>query len=105
MQKSRKNSAASRIIGKERRLSHGGGHTGWSRAWIINHYAKLWDKEAAYYKVSIPSIQQMSASAPPFTQSPLTKPLFHAAGSAGRSTILSKVLCTSGHQRRAGWEG
>lgn len=25
----------------ERRLSHGGGHTGWSRAWIINHWARL----------------------------------------------------------------
>ena len=25
----------------ERRLSHGGGHTGWSRAWIINFYARL----------------------------------------------------------------
>lgn len=32
----------------ESRLSHGGGHTGWSRAWIINHYAKLWDGNAAY---------------------------------------------------------
>ena len=32
----------------ERRLSGGGGHTGWSRAWIINHYAKLWDGEKAY---------------------------------------------------------
>ena len=27
----------------ERRLSHGGGHTGWSRAWIINHWARLHD--------------------------------------------------------------
>ena len=32
----------------ERRLEHGGGHTGWSRAWILNHYAKLWDGEQAY---------------------------------------------------------
>ena len=32
----------------EGRLSHGGGHTGWSRAWIINHYAKLWDGTEAY---------------------------------------------------------
>ncbi|MBQ9118652.1 MAG: glycoside hydrolase family 95 protein [Lachnospiraceae bacterium] len=32
----------------EGRLSHGGGHTGWSRAWIINHYAKLWDGDTAY---------------------------------------------------------
>ena len=27
----------------ERRLSHGGGHTGWSRAWIINMWARLFD--------------------------------------------------------------
>lgn len=31
--------AAARTI--ERRLSHGGGHSGWSRAWIINMYARL----------------------------------------------------------------
>lgn len=30
------------------RLSHGGGHTGWSRAWIINFFARLQDGEAAY---------------------------------------------------------
>lgn len=29
----------------ERRLSHGGGHTGWSRAWIINHWARLQNGE------------------------------------------------------------
>jgi len=31
----------------ERRLSHGGGHTGWSRAWVINFYARLLDGDAA----------------------------------------------------------
>lgn len=31
--------AAKRTL--ERRLQHGGGHTGWSRAWIINMYARL----------------------------------------------------------------
>lgn len=35
----------------ERRLSAGGGHTGWSRAWITNHYAKLWDGEKAYENI------------------------------------------------------
>ena len=29
----------------ERRLSNGGGHTGWSRAWIINMWARLRDGE------------------------------------------------------------
>ncbi len=28
-----------------RRLTHGGGHTGWSRAWIINMWARLHEKE------------------------------------------------------------
>jgi alpha-L-fucosidase 2 len=30
------------------RLSHGGGHTGWSRAWIINFFARLQDGDEAY---------------------------------------------------------
>jgi len=30
------------------RLAHGGGHTGWSRAWIINFYARLQDAEKAH---------------------------------------------------------
>ena len=32
----------------EYRIAHGGGHTGWSRAWIINFYARLKDGEKAY---------------------------------------------------------
>lgn len=32
----------------ERRLQNGGGHTGWSRAWIMNMYTRLWDGEKAY---------------------------------------------------------
>lgn len=32
----------------ERRLANGGGHTGWSRAWIINFYARLADGNSAY---------------------------------------------------------
>ena len=35
----------------ERRLSQGGGHTGWSRAWIINFYARLQNGEKAYENV------------------------------------------------------
>ncbi len=31
----------------ERRLAHGGGHTGWSRAWLINLFARLEDGAAA----------------------------------------------------------
>jgi alpha-L-fucosidase 2 len=32
----------------ERRLSHGGGHTGWSRAWIANMWARLYESEKVY---------------------------------------------------------
>ena len=35
----------------ERRLASGGGHTGWSRAWIINHWARLWDGDKALENV------------------------------------------------------
>ena len=32
----------------DRRLASGGGHTGWSRAWIINFWTRLADSEKAY---------------------------------------------------------
>jgi alpha-L-fucosidase 2 len=32
----------------ERRMANGGGHTGWSRAWIINFYARLLDGNESY---------------------------------------------------------
>jgi len=38
--------AARKVL--EFRLAHGGGGTGWSRAWIINHFARLRDGEAAH---------------------------------------------------------
>jgi alpha-L-fucosidase 2 len=41
--------AAKRTIAK--RLEHGGGHTGWSRAWIINFFARLHESEKAYENV------------------------------------------------------
>jgi len=41
--------AARKVL--ERRLENGGGSTGWSRAWIINCWARLEDGEAAYRSV------------------------------------------------------
>jgi alpha-L-fucosidase 2 len=35
-------------VSLERRLAHGGGHTGWSRAWILNFWARLEEGEKAY---------------------------------------------------------
>lgn len=41
--------AAKKVI--EQRLKNGGGHTGWSRAWIINFFARLKESEKAYNNV------------------------------------------------------
>ena len=41
--------AARKVL--ERRLDHGGGSTGWSRAWIVNCWARLEDGESAYQSV------------------------------------------------------
>lgn len=38
-------------VSLERRLSSGGGHTGWSRAWVINFWARLEDSEQAHANV------------------------------------------------------
>ncbi|MBW9152286.1 glycosyl hydrolase family 95 catalytic domain-containing protein [Clostridium estertheticum] len=35
----------------ERRLANGGGHTGWSRAWIINFWARLEEGDLAYENI------------------------------------------------------
>jgi alpha-L-fucosidase 2 len=35
----------------EHRLAHGGGHTGWSRAWIINFWARFKDGDKAQENV------------------------------------------------------
>lgn len=35
----------------EHRLAHGGGHTGWSRAWIINFWARFRDGDKAHENV------------------------------------------------------
>jgi len=43
--------AAAARKGLEFRLAHGGGHTGWSRAWIINFWARLRDAEKAHQNV------------------------------------------------------
>jgi len=54
----------------EYRLDHGGGHTGWSRAWIINFWARLQDGEKAGENVAAllakSTLPNMFDTHPPF---------------------------------------
>jgi alpha-L-fucosidase 2 len=45
--------AAAARITLERRLSHGGGQTGWSRAWVINYWDHLHDSKQAYESMQV----------------------------------------------------
>ncbi|EKD20138.1 uncharacterized protein L3040_002189 [Drepanopeziza brunnea f. sp. 'multigermtubi'] len=61
--------AASAVVLK-RRAEHGGGHTGWSRAWLINLHARLGDAEGSWDHVKRllgdSTLPNMLDSHPPF---------------------------------------
>ncbi len=40
-------------VSLERRLANGGGHTGWSRAWMINFWARLEDGDKAHENIQM----------------------------------------------------
>jgi alpha-L-fucosidase 2 len=76
-----------------KRLSKGGGHTGWSRAWIINFYARLLDGDESYKHISKLLEKQVSPNL--FDLIASGSSVFQIDGNLGATAGIAEMLVQS----------